>query len=140
MTIKEAIGKFKAPQLVCRYHQMCMLGSPRPLIKACRSLAQDFDEGNFQIVLTGFVGDGSEKFSWMVKPNLKNEDTATANKVVVKVEGAMGFDYNKQPVALLKLTTDDDMVYYYDGEDRLTTRKWTLQDVSLKEDFFPIEL
>lgn len=140
MTIKEAIGKFKAPQLTYRYHRMCMLGSPRNLIAACRALANDFAMNNFQILATGFRADGSETHNWMVRPNLNREDTATANKIVVSVEGAMGKDCYNRRVAILKLTTEDGEVYYYDGEDRLTTRKWELSDVTLQENFYPIEL
>ena len=140
MTIKEAIGKFKAPQLTCRYHRMCMLGAPQHLIAACRALANDFATNNFQILETGFRADGSETHNWMVRPGLNREDTDTANKVVTKVEGAMGRDCYEQPVAILKLTTEDNGVYYYDGEDRLTTRKWELSDVTLQENFSPIEL
>lgn len=140
MTIKEAIGKFKAPQLTCRYHRMCMLGAPRNLIAACRDLANNFATNNFQILATGFRGDGSEIHNWMVRPNLTREDTATANKIVVKVEGAVGYDYHEYPVTILKLTTEDNGVYYYDGEDKLTTRKWELPDVSFQENFSPIEL
>lgn len=140
MTIKEAIGKFKAPQLTCRYRRMCMLGAPHHLIAACRALANDFATNNFQILTTGFTGDGSETHNWMVKPNLNQEDVNIASKTVTKVEGAMGHDHYEQPVAILKLTTDDGGVYYYDGEDRLTTRKCELSDVTLQEKFSPIEL
>ena len=140
MTIKEAIGKFRAPQLTCRYHRMCMLGAPRHLIAACRALAKNFAGNNFQIICTGFTADGSEKHNWKIDTNQNREDIDTANKIVVKTEGAMGYDCYEQPVAILKMTTEDNGVYYYDGEDKLTTRKWELSDVTLQENFSPIEL
>lgn len=140
MTIKEAIGKFAADQLTYRYHRLAALGATKETVKHYRDLAQSFKKGNFQIIITGFTADGSEIHNWMVAPHLTREDTVTANKVVTKTEAAMGWDIYYEPFPILKITTQDEMVYYFDGKDRLTTRRWEIKDIHVDTCFDEIEL
>lgn len=140
MTIKEAIGKFTADQLTYRYHRLASVNTKNDTIQRYRDLAKLFYQGDFQIIITGLTADGSEVHNWMVRPNLSKEDTLTANKIVVKTEVAMGWNIYHEPFPILKLTADDETIYYFDGEDKLTTRKWELRNVDINAQFDEITL
>lgn len=129
MTLKEAIGRFAAKQVIFRCHRILVLGLPQGIIDYCQGLANDvtigYKSGTFQIMQVE-----NDKETWVVAPGLPQDDTETSNKLVMRAKSALSYSKQHEPLPILKLITEDGTRYYFDGVDRLTTNRDKLGDIN----------
>ena len=142
MTIKKAIGTFKAHQSTARYHKIVKLGAPTQIIQSIREMSADYEAGKFGIYPNTDSSNGEDFMGkvWTLSRKVSGDaDIELENKIAAKIEGAMGVGYYQELSAILKITAEDGGVYYCDEAGMVSTEINDLPSRPI-EDFAPIPL
>lgn len=141
MTIKETIGKYQSKQLRNCAIQLARVNASNTIIYQTLDEAEEYRAGKFQIQLLS-ENKGYAKYGVGTTLMDNPDGSCVGDILVTKVEGAMATGKAAQEYydifGILKMTTEDGTVYYYDSDETLST---DISDLASEpvEEFFELE-